>query len=55
MPEVEYEAFMKYGEMKDKYDYMQEWGVETKADIAKTWPFSAASLRACNCLPVLRF
>ena len=36
MPEVEYEAFMKYEEMKDKYDYMQEWGVETKADIAKT-------------------
>ena len=36
MPEVEYEAFMKYVEMKDKYDYMQEWGVETKADIAKT-------------------
>ena len=36
MPESEYEAFLKYGEMKDKYDYMQEWGVETKADIAKT-------------------
>ena len=36
MPETEYEAFLKYGEMKDKYDYMQEWGVETKADIAKT-------------------
>jgi len=36
MPEAEYEAFLKYGEMKDKYDYMQEWGVETKADIAKT-------------------
>ena len=36
MPEIEYEAFLKYGEMKDKYDYMQEWGVETKADIAKT-------------------
>ena len=36
MPEVEYEAFMKYGEMKDKYDYMQEWGVETDEDIAKT-------------------
>ena len=36
MPEAEYEAFMKYGEMKDKYDYMQEWGVETKTDIAKT-------------------
>jgi len=36
MPETEYEAFLKYGAMKDKYDYMQEWGVETKADIAKT-------------------
>ena len=36
MPEIEYEAFMKYGETKDKYDYMQEWGVETKEDIAKT-------------------
>jgi ribonucleoside-diphosphate reductase beta chain len=36
MPEIEYEAFMKYGEMKDKYDYMQEWGVETDEDIAKT-------------------
>jgi len=36
MPEVEYEAFLKYSEMKDKYDYMQEWGVETKTDIAKT-------------------
>ena len=36
MPAAEYEAFLKYGEMKDKYDYMQEWGVETKADIAKT-------------------
>ena len=36
MPEAEYEAFLKYGEMKDKYDYMQQWGVATKADIAKT-------------------
>jgi len=36
MPEVEYEAFLKYHEMKDKYDYMQEWGVETKTDVAKT-------------------
>ncbi len=36
MPESEYEAFMKYKEMKDKYDYMQEWGVDTKEDIAKT-------------------
>jgi ribonucleoside-diphosphate reductase beta chain len=36
MPEAEYEAFLKYSEMKDKYDYMQQWGVETKEDIAKT-------------------
>ena len=36
MPEVEYQAFLKYKEMKDKYDYMQQWGVETKEDIAKT-------------------
>ena len=36
MPEIEYEAFMKYKEMKDKYDYMQGWGTSTKEDIAKT-------------------
>lgn len=36
IPEIEYEAFMKYSEMKDKYDYMKEWGVGTKTDIAKT-------------------
>ena len=36
MPEDEYQAFLKYKEMKDKYDYMQQWGVETKEDIAKT-------------------
>jgi ribonucleoside-diphosphate reductase beta chain len=36
MPELEYEAFLKYGEMKDKYDYMQQWGTATNADIAKT-------------------
>ena len=36
MPDTEYQAFLKYKEMKDKYDYMQKWGVETKADIAKT-------------------
>lgn len=36
MPEIEYQAFMKYKEMKDKYDYMQKFGVETKHDIAIT-------------------
>ena len=36
MPESEYSAFMKYKEMKDKYDYMQNFNVNSKADIAKT-------------------
>ncbi|MBF8246960.1 MAG: ribonucleotide-diphosphate reductase subunit beta [Rickettsia sp.] len=36
MDEVEYQAFLKYKEMKDKYDYMQQFGVETKEDIAIT-------------------
>lgn len=36
IPESEYEAFLQYQAMKDKYDYMQIWGVETKQDIART-------------------
>lgn len=36
MPETEYMAFMKYKEMKDKYDYMQGFNVNSKEDIAKT-------------------
>ena len=36
MPEQEYSAFLHYKEMKDKYDYMQQFGVETKKDIALT-------------------
>jgi ribonucleoside-diphosphate reductase beta chain len=36
IPEVEYQAFMKYKEMKDKYDYMQQFNVDSKVDIAKT-------------------
>ena len=36
IPEVEYQAFMKYKEMKDKYDYMQQFNVNSKSDIAKT-------------------
>lgn len=36
MPEVEYQAFMKYKEMKDKYDYMQKFGVSTNQNIATT-------------------
>src|SRR3546814_495171 len=36
MPEAEYSAFLHYKEMKDKYDYMQEFGCDTKEQIAKT-------------------
>ena len=36
MPEAEYSAFLHYKEMKDKYDYMQEFGVGTPRDIALT-------------------
>ncbi len=36
IPDTEYQAFLKYKEMKDKYDYMQQFGTETKEGIAKT-------------------
>lgn len=36
MPEVEYQAFLHYQEMKDKYDYMQNFNVNSREDIART-------------------
>lgn len=36
MPEAEYEAFLKYKEMKDKFDYMQKASMKSRRDIAKT-------------------
>jgi ribonucleoside-diphosphate reductase beta chain len=36
IPEVEYSAFFKYKEMKDKFDYLQQFGGESKEEIAKT-------------------
>ncbi len=36
MPESEYSAFLQYKEMKDKHDYLQQFGVDTDEDIAKT-------------------
>jgi len=36
MPEIEYSAFLKYKQMKDKYDYMQGFSVANKREIAKT-------------------
>ena len=36
MPESEYSAFLQYKEMKDKYDYMQGFNVESRENIALT-------------------
>lgn len=36
MPDTEYQAFLKYKEMKDKYDYMHQFSTETKDGIART-------------------
>lgn len=36
MPETEYQAFLKYKEMKDKYDYMHRFNVDSKEGIAIT-------------------
>lgn len=36
MPEIEYSAFMQYKEMKDKFDYMQGFNINSKEDIAMT-------------------
>jgi ribonucleoside-diphosphate reductase beta chain len=39
MPESEYSAFLHYKEMKDKHDYMAQFGVDTDEDIARTMNF----------------
>ncbi len=36
MPELEYQAFLKYKEMKDKYDFMQGFSVDSRPEIART-------------------
>jgi len=36
MPDAEFTAFLDYKELRDKHDYMQQFGVETHADIART-------------------
>src|SRR6185369_13599396 len=36
MPDDTYQAFLKYKEMKDKYDYMQQFSVESNEAIART-------------------
>ncbi|HEX5379711.1 MAG TPA: ribonucleotide-diphosphate reductase subunit beta [Phenylobacterium sp.] len=36
MPDSEFTAFLEFQEMRDKHDYMQKFGVDTNADIART-------------------
>ncbi|MDZ5761276.1 ribonucleotide-diphosphate reductase subunit beta [Lyticum sinuosum] len=36
MPEVEYQAFLKYKAMKDKHDYMSNFNINNPYEIAKT-------------------
>ena len=36
MPDSEFTAFLEYEEMAAKHDYMQSFGIETHADIART-------------------
>ena len=36
MPETEYSAFLEYEEMKDKHDFLGQFGVDTDEDIART-------------------
>jgi len=36
MPETEFSSFLDYDEMRAKHDYMQKFGIETHADVART-------------------
>jgi ribonucleoside-diphosphate reductase beta chain len=36
MPDSEFAAFLDYGAMRDKHDYLQTFGVETDGDILRT-------------------
>jgi ribonucleoside-diphosphate reductase beta chain len=36
MPESEYGMFLEYQELKDKHDYLQQFGVDSDEDIART-------------------
>lgn len=36
IPEAEYQAFLKYKEMRDKFDHLQQFDMESKENIAKT-------------------
>ena len=54
MPESEYSAFMKYKEMKDKYDYMQGFNVNQSKILQKQLQYLARLLKGFSCLQVLQ-
>ena len=52
MPELEYQAFLKYKEMKDKYDFMQSFTVELEIrDRQDARRVRRVHRRACSCSP----
>ena len=51
MPEIEYTAFMKYKEMKDKYDYMQRFASTASTRSPRRWRPSEPSPKGCSCSP----
>ena len=53
MPETEYSAFMKYKEMKDKYDYMQGFDVKSKHNIAMTMAVFSAFTEGLQLLSLI--
>ena len=55
MPEVEYQAFLQIKEMRDKYDYMQQFNTKSKEDIAKTLAIFGAFTEGYNCLLHLQY
>ena len=55
MPEVEYQAFLQIKEMRDKYDYMQQFNTKSKEDIAKTLAIFGAFTEGFNYLQPLQY
>ena len=51
MPELEYTAFLKYKQMKDKFDYMQGFRVDNSTRSPRPWRRSARSPKGCSFLP----
>ena len=53
MPDTEFSAFLKYKEMSDKHDYMQQFTVDSNHEIAKTVAMFGGFTEGSNSLQVL--